>query len=61
VGRVASARVSPYTGKCIGLAWVPMEIAANGTPLQIRVNGTLAVADLVNAPFYDPEGKHLRA
>jgi sarcosine oxidase subunit alpha len=61
VGRVASSRVSPYTGKCIGLAWVPMEIAANGTPLQIRVNGTLAVADLVHSPFYDPEGKRLRA
>jgi len=40
---------------------VPMEVAANGTPLQIRVNGTLAVADLVHSPFYDPEGKRLRA
>lgn len=61
VGRVASSRLSPYTGKCIGLAWVPMEIAANGTPLEIRVNGTMSVADIVNSPFYDPEGKRLRA
>jgi sarcosine oxidase subunit alpha len=60
VGRVASSRLSPYTGKCIGLAWVPMEIGANGTPLQIRVNGTMAVADIVNSPFYDPEGRRLR-
>jgi glycine cleavage system aminomethyltransferase T len=60
VGRVASSRLSPYTGKCIGLAWVPMEIAANGIPLQIRVNGTMAVADVVDAPFYDPEGRRLR-
>jgi glycine cleavage system aminomethyltransferase T len=61
VGRVASSRLSPYTGKCIGLAWVPMEIATNSTPLQIRVNGTMAVADIVNSPFYDPEGERLRA
>jgi sarcosine oxidase subunit alpha len=61
VGRVASSRLSPYTGKWIGLAWVPMEIAANSTPLQIRVNGTMVVADVVNAPFYDPEGKRLKA
>jgi hypothetical protein len=29
--------------------------------LQIRVNGMMAVADVVSAPFYDPEGKRLRA
>jgi len=61
VGRVASARVSPYLGKCIGLAWVPMEIAADGTPLQIHTNGAIALADIVGSPFYDPEGKRLRA
>jgi len=61
VGRVASSRVSPSRGKCIGLAWVPMEVAENGTPLQIRVNGAIAVADIVSSPFYDPEGKRLRA
>ena len=61
VGRVASSRLSPYTGKCIGLAWVPMAIAVDSIPLQIRVNGRMAVADVVSAPFYDPEGKRLRA
>ena len=60
VGRVASSRLSPYTGKCIGLAWVPMAIAVDSIPLQIRVNGRMAVADVVSAPFYDPEGKRLR-
>jgi hypothetical protein len=38
-----------------------MEVAVNGASLQIRVNGTMAVADLVDAPFYDPEGKRVRA
>jgi sarcosine oxidase subunit alpha len=61
VGRVASSRFSPSVGKGVGLAWVPIEMAADGTPLQIRVNGTLAVADIVSQPFYDPQGKRLRA
>jgi len=61
VGRVTSARVNPSTGKCIGLAWAPIEIAADGAPLQIRVHGGLAVADIISQPFYDPEGKRLRA
>jgi sarcosine oxidase subunit alpha len=60
-GRVASARLSPSMGKCVGLAWVPMEIAADGTPLHIRVNGAAGVADIVSHPFYDPEGKRLKA
>jgi len=53
--------VSPYLGKCIGLAWVPMEIAVDGTPLQIHTDGAIALADIVGSPFYDPEGKRLRA
>jgi len=60
VGRVTSSRLSPYLGKCIGLAWVPIELEANGAPLQIRVNGATAIADIVSSPFYDPEGKRLR-
>ncbi|HEV8717136.1 MAG TPA: glycine cleavage T C-terminal barrel domain-containing protein, partial [Candidatus Binatia bacterium] len=61
VGRIASARMSPYLGKCIGLAWVPTEVAADGTPLQIHTNGATALADIVGPPFYDPEGKRLRS
>ncbi len=61
VGRVASARLSPYTGTCIGLAWVPIDIAATGRPLQIPVPGAMAIADPVHLPFYDPEGQRLRS
>ena len=61
VGRVASSRLSPSMGKCVGLAWVPVEIVADGTPLHIRVNGAVGVADIVSHPFYDPEGKRLRS
>ena len=33
VGRVASSRLSPYTGKCIGLAWVPYGDCGRQHPL----------------------------
>ena len=60
-GRVASAAFSPTAGKCVGLAWVPVEVASGTSPLQIRINGTLAQADIVDDAFYDPQGERLRS
>ena len=59
-GRVASAAFSPVAGKCVGLAWVPIEVASGNSPLQIRINGTLVQADIVDEAFYDPQGERLR-
>ena len=60
-GRVASARFSPSAGLCVGLAWVPIELANQAGPFQIRINGELAQADIVNEAFYDPQGERVRA
>jgi sarcosine oxidase subunit alpha len=60
IGRVASCRLSPHVGSAVGFAWVPMEQAADGTRLHIVVNGRIAVAEVVSAAFYDPEGYRLR-
>lgn len=60
-GRVASAKLSPVLGTCVGLAWVPVEVARGATPLQIRIDGKLETADVVNDAFYDPAGERLRA
>ena len=59
-GRVASAAFSPAAGCCIGLAWVPVEVARGQTPLEIRIGGTLEPADVVHEAFYDPAGERLR-
>ena len=59
-GRVASAAFSPAAGCCVGLAWVPVEVARGGTPLEIRIGGTLEPADVVHEAFYDPAGARLR-
>jgi len=61
VGRVTSARFSPTLRASIGLAWVPTEQAAVGTPLRIRVNGHSTSAQVVKTPFYDPDGARMKA
>jgi sarcosine oxidase subunit alpha len=59
-GRVTSMRYSPTLREHIGLAWVPAAKAEN-VPFRIRFNGTDVAADIVPLPFYDFEGKRLKA
>jgi sarcosine oxidase subunit alpha len=60
-GRVTSARYSSMLSQSIGLGWVKAEYAAPGSRLNLRTNGGLAQATVVNLPFYDPEGKKVRS
>lgn len=60
LGRVTSSRLSPYLGRWIGMAWVPLRCAAEGGKIQIRSGGRTLVARVLDQPFYDPEGKRLR-
>jgi sarcosine oxidase subunit alpha len=59
-GRVTSSRFSPELRRAIGLAWVPAELAAEGTSIELRVDGALASATVRLEPFFDPEGERLR-
>jgi sarcosine oxidase subunit alpha len=59
-GRVTSARYSPSQGKAIGLAWVTPKSARSGAEIEIRVNGRIALARVVDETFYDPAGERLR-
>ncbi len=61
VGRVTSARLSPTMGKGIGLAWVPVGMAQEGSEISILINGKSLPALVTLRPFYDPEGERLRA
>ena len=60
VGRVTSARRSPTTSKGFGLAWVPVEMAEEGSPISILVDGKSLTAQVTLRPFYDPDGERLR-
>ncbi|HVF27823.1 MAG TPA: glycine cleavage system aminomethyltransferase GcvT [Pyrinomonadaceae bacterium] len=51
-GRVTSGSPAPFLKKNIGLAYVPIESAAEGQELQIDVRGRMVGARIVATPFY---------
>ncbi len=51
-GVVTSGTFSPCLERGIGMAYVPAESAAVGTPLQIDVRGTLRDAQIATKPLY---------
>jgi len=52
VGAVTSGTWSPTFEKALGLAYVPPELAAPGTPLTLDVRGKALAARVVATPFY---------
>ncbi len=61
IGRVTSAKWSPFLGKAIGMAWMSIGPFETGTPIVIRHDDRTVTATLQTRPFYDPEGVRLRA
>jgi len=61
IGRVCSSRWSETAQAIIGLAWVPLAMAQEGTRLDFRSNGTHVMARVHMKPFYDPDGARLRS
>ena len=60
IGRVTSARRSPTTSAGFGLAWVPVEMAEEGSEISILIDGKPLPANVTLTPFYDPDGQRLR-
>ncbi len=58
VGAVTSGTWSPTFEKALGMAYVPPELAAPGTPLALEVRGKPLPAAVVELPFYrrSPQG-----
>jgi aminomethyltransferase len=54
VGRLTSASFSPRLDLNMGYAWVPIELAAAGTALQIAAPTEVMSATVVSLPFHDP-------
>lgn len=55
-GVVSSGTLSPCLGRGIGMAYVPAERSAIGTPLEIDVRGRLRKATVVKKPFVGKKG-----
>ena len=58
VGDVTSAVFSPRLEKNIGFAWVPVDLAAEGTSLRVATSDGDRDATVVHMPFVDP-GKQI--
>ena len=54
VGRLTSASHSPRLDLNMGYAWVPIELAAEGTPLRIASPTEVMSATVAPLPFLDP-------
>ena len=55
VGKVTSACHSPRLERNIGYAWVPSQLAATGTRLDVESEWGSRTATVVPMPFVDPE------
>ncbi|MEO8259847.1 MAG: glycine cleavage system aminomethyltransferase GcvT [Acidobacteriota bacterium] len=51
-GAVTSGTLTPFLNKAIGMAYLPVEHAADGTGVDIDIRGRLAPARVVAMPFY---------
>ena len=61
-GRITSSRFSRRLGKSIGIAWVPVEQAEEGTAIRISdPGGSTIPATVTHKAFYDPDGERLRS
>ena len=47
--------------RVIGMAWVPAALAKDGARVTISDEGKRLEAEVVTAPFYDPDGEVLRS
>jgi aminomethyltransferase len=52
VGEVTSGTQTPFLKKAIGMAYVPVALASQGTELSIDIRGRAATARVVPLPFY---------
>lgn len=56
VGEVTSGGPSPTLGRSIGLAYVPPELSAHGTPLEVDIRGRAVPGRIVETPFVRGRG-----
>lgn len=52
IGRVTSGGFSPTLNTSIGLGYVPVELSATGTDIEIAIRDKVAAASIVKKPFY---------
>ena len=60
VGYVSSGGFAHWVQKSMALGYVPPQMAADGTRLQVEINGELCHATVTAHPLYDANGANMR-
>ena len=60
VGYVSSGGYAHHVGKSMALGYVPPEMAADGTALDVEINGAFYPAQVTAHPLYDANGSKMR-
>jgi dimethylglycine dehydrogenase len=61
VGYVSSGGYAHALGKSMAFAYVPTELAAAGTKVDVEINGTRYAAEVQAGALYDPKGLRMRS
>ena len=61
VGYVSSGGYAHHVGKSIALGYVPPKLAADGTSLDVEINGAFYPAIVTAHPLYDANGSKMRS
>ncbi len=60
VGYVTSGGYAHHLRQSMALGYVPAELAADGTVVEVEINGEMYSARVVATPLYDPAGERMR-
>jgi glycine cleavage system T protein len=60
VARVTSGGIGYALGTSLALAYLPVDLAASGTPLSVDVFGERVPAAVADDPLYDPKGERIQ-
>ena len=60
VGYVTSGGFAHHLQKSMALGYVPVALAADGTELEVEINGEMYPAKIITDPLYDPTGERMR-
>jgi dimethylglycine dehydrogenase len=61
VGYITSGSYAHHVQKSMALGYVPTELAAGGTELEVEINGEMYSTRVVGVPLYDPSGEKMRS
>jgi dimethylglycine oxidase len=59
-GYVTSAGYGYTIGRCIAYGWLPVELAAEGTKVEVEYFDERYAATVASEPLFDPKGERLK-